>query len=303
MNDIFVKLPYDLVLIESIEDIRSRPAFRDDIDSKQHKIANLIGDYTFKEQVLCGLKDCHTAHNKGFLAVTEDGLETIIGHVCGKKWGGSDFVYQKRQFNQRREFKQHSQLLNTVTANKDSINSRIKEISERKYGAKWLQASLRNFREICASDVLTDLSKRATRNDLNVIEHRERTSAEIDRVHEMFPNTPRDNHRFEEITIGLLNGLDIFKKDIHALLIMQVSNVLQQLSQKDIQSMKVSDRRKFVDWANEIESKFIEAEELLASGLRFFSDNNVKLLHHLSKDKNNSMKKLKWNLDAGTGKN
>ena len=89
----------ELLVLKTFEDIRNRPAFREDLDPNQHKIAKLIGDYTFKEKVHCGLHSCHTPHNTGFLAVTEDNLETIVGNVCGRKWGGDDFIYQKRLFN------------------------------------------------------------------------------------------------------------------------------------------------------------------------------------------------------------
>jgi len=303
LSDYSVEQQNELITINTLEDIRSRPAFREDIDPKQHKIAKLIGDYTFKDQVPCGLNDCHTPHNKGFLARTEDGLETIIGHVCGRKWGGESFVHHKRSFTQRKEYQQHSQLLNSIMSKRNEIEARIKEISERKFGAKWLIGSMKNFREICPDAVYGELSKRAIRGEPNVVEHRERSQEDINRLHAMYPNTSRESHRYEEVRIGIFDGLEIFKSSIHDLLILKVSNVLRELCQTDITSLKASERRKYVEWANQIENRFNEAEELLASGLRFFGESNIKLLHHLSKDKSNPMKKLKWNLEAGTGKN
>ena len=303
MNDIRIDPNFELVTINSFDDIRKCPAYREDIDIKQHKISKLIGDYTFKEQVHCGLKNCHTPHNTGFLAVTEDGLETNIGHVCGNKWSGDNFAIQKRQFKQIKEYQQHSQLLNATIANKTSISARIKEISERKYGAKWLQNSISNFRDICPSDIYKELIRRASRNELNVILARERTSDEIATLQAMNPNAPRDSLRYEEKVIGLLSGLEIFKTSIHDLLIVQVANKLTELSQKQISLLKISERRKFVEWANQIENHFTEAEELLASCLRFFHEDNLKYLPHLTKDTNNQLqiRRLKWNLDKSTG--
>ena len=125
LNDIRFDPNFEIVTINSFDDIRKRPAYREKIDPKLHKIADLIGEYNFKEEVICGV--CGTSHNKGFLAVTEDRLETNIGHVCGGKWGGDGFSIQKRQFQQIKEYQQHSLFLNAIIAQKTTITGRIKE--------------------------------------------------------------------------------------------------------------------------------------------------------------------------------
>ena len=139
---------------------------------------------------------------------------------------------------------------------------------------------------------------------MNVTLERARSSDEISTLQVMNPRASRDSLKYDVQVIGLLSGLEIFKADIHELLLINVAKKLTELSQKQIALLKISERRNFVEWANQIERHFSEAEELLASCLRFFNKDNLKYLPHIIKnpESQRQIRKLQWNLDKGTGK-
>ena len=67
------------------EEITSRPSWVGEIDAAKHPLLRIVGDYSFPKDLewKCGLKGCRTPHQKGFVIVTADGLETHIGNICG----------------------------------------------------------------------------------------------------------------------------------------------------------------------------------------------------------------------------
>ena len=72
-------------LIEiSWEELLNRPKFKTSI-SGDVELDSVIGMYTAPNKVICGLQSCKTPHNKGFVILTADGVETNIGQVCGKE--------------------------------------------------------------------------------------------------------------------------------------------------------------------------------------------------------------------------
>ena len=89
-----------LIRVANWEDILGRPRYTQDLDPKQHKLQSILGRYIFKDPVRCGLSDCHTLHQKGYLVLTKDNRETNIGKDCGRRYFGVDFDTLSRQFEQ-----------------------------------------------------------------------------------------------------------------------------------------------------------------------------------------------------------
>lgn len=86
------------------EEITSRPSWVGEIDAANHPLLRIIGDYSFPKNLewKCGLKGCRTTHQKGFVIVTTDGLETHIGNICGAnhfhvKWEELHSRFQKEK--------------------------------------------------------------------------------------------------------------------------------------------------------------------------------------------------------------
>src|SRR6266850_2429143 len=70
---------------KTYEELAARPRFEAVLNQTQHQLKQVLSHYDFEKLCRCGLSDCRTAHRDGFLVETTDGLETNVGHVCGKK--------------------------------------------------------------------------------------------------------------------------------------------------------------------------------------------------------------------------
>ncbi|MCU4387978.1 hypothetical protein KTH40_10225 [Acinetobacter haemolyticus] len=93
-------------LIHNFEEILARPYFVESahISSGDDgiRLEDLLGHYQFKEKVKCGIAQCGTKHQKGYVVKLTNGTEIIIGHVCGKRKFGVDFTDKEREFKAQR---------------------------------------------------------------------------------------------------------------------------------------------------------------------------------------------------------
>ena len=76
----------EIPTIASWDDIFGRSAYATDVDGVKTNLLAVIAPYRGLHPAKpCGLTNCHTPHNNGYLIVTDDGRETNIGANCGKK--------------------------------------------------------------------------------------------------------------------------------------------------------------------------------------------------------------------------
>lgn len=127
-----------LVRIESWDDIESRPGFIAHVDPKAVKLKEIIGSYSFSAFIPCGLSTCHQPHGSGFLVVTEDGKETNIGRICGKRHFSVEFTQMSRTFLQAVRAQQNRELLWGIKNRLPSITAEVVAIRGDQYGAKWI---------------------------------------------------------------------------------------------------------------------------------------------------------------------
>lgn len=88
-----------LTSIENWEDIELRPGFVKDLNPSDHQLDSIIGRYMFKDKIRCGLSNCHTLHEKGYIVTTKGGMSTNMGKDCGKKYFGVDFETMSKKFD------------------------------------------------------------------------------------------------------------------------------------------------------------------------------------------------------------
>lgn len=84
-------------------DVEKRQHYTNKISGSEHKLSLIFGYYELKDEIHCSLSSCNQPHGKGYLVTTETGLETNIGHQCGKKIFGIDFENHANDFDKFRE--------------------------------------------------------------------------------------------------------------------------------------------------------------------------------------------------------
>ena len=115
----------ELIRVETWEDITTRPGFDGNLNPANQKLASIIGQYGFKDQVPCGLSNCHTLHQRGYIVVTKEGRETNIGKDCGKNYFGVDFEELSAKFTRDIREKENREKLWSLSFRLEDVNAQI----------------------------------------------------------------------------------------------------------------------------------------------------------------------------------
>lgn len=127
-----------LIRIQTWEDISTRVGFNPDLDPVVIPLKAIIGRYVFGDQVRCGLKNCHTLHNHGYIVTAVNGQETNIGKDCGKRYFSVDFEQVKRQFDRDMDAVENRELLWNLWFKLDEVEERISQLRGGEKGADWI---------------------------------------------------------------------------------------------------------------------------------------------------------------------
>ncbi|MBF9773403.1 hypothetical protein [Enterobacter asburiae] len=97
----------DSEYFSSFIDIDKRPSFSSKHEISPENFQKLIGEYKFTEDVICQVKAlngvCHQKHKSGWLGVTADGFEVLIGGHCAKKYFKADKSFTNERNRVRKE--------------------------------------------------------------------------------------------------------------------------------------------------------------------------------------------------------
>lgn len=97
----------DSEYFSSFIDIDKRPSFSSEHEISPENFQKLIGEYKFTEDVICQVKTingvCHQKHKNGWLGVTADGFEVLIGGHCARKYFKADKSFTNERNRVRKE--------------------------------------------------------------------------------------------------------------------------------------------------------------------------------------------------------
>lgn len=97
----------DSEYFSSFIDIDKRPSFSSEHEISPENFQKLIGEYKFTEDVICQVKAlngvCHQKHKSGWLGVTADGFEVLIGGHCARKYFKADKSFTNERNRVRKE--------------------------------------------------------------------------------------------------------------------------------------------------------------------------------------------------------
>ncbi|EAA6923047.1 hypothetical protein DRV60_21570 [Salmonella enterica subsp. enterica] len=97
----------DSEYFSSFIDIDKRPSFSSEHEISPENFQKLIGEYKFTEDVICQVKAlnsvCHQKHKSGWLGVTTDGFEVLIGGHCARKYFRADKSFTSERKRVRKE--------------------------------------------------------------------------------------------------------------------------------------------------------------------------------------------------------
>ncbi len=132
----------ELVRIESWDDILSRPGFSPDVDPKSVKLTSIIGSYSLSADIPCGLSTCRQPHLNGYLVVCQGGVETNLGHHCGKKHFSVEFTQLKRAFTRDLNSKIRREHLQSIQARLPSVEQELGALRADAHGPAWVHTKV-----------------------------------------------------------------------------------------------------------------------------------------------------------------
>ncbi len=104
-------------------DIEKRKNFSLNQEISPDNFKELVGEYILSEEVTCQVRTksgiCHQNHKKGWLGVTKDGNEALIGGHCASKYFKADklFIIEKKRVRSEIDRKKYIDKIKQLCAN------------------------------------------------------------------------------------------------------------------------------------------------------------------------------------------
>lgn len=268
----------ELVQVDEWSSILCRPGFTQNLDPKAHTLSAIIGSYVFKDRIHCGLSNCHTPHNKGYIAVTTDGRETNMGAICGKSYFGVDFETLSRKFDEDIQEKRDRDSLWAFSFKLDEFKQRIDDLRSHKMGADWAYKALLPLAEGTRdlSEVSRKIGAMLRTGTSDLTKEREATEREIETLEMAQGKSLRRPHVIED-TVATIAGMEALYKEnnLKTLLVMELEVHIQNFETINIDVMSRAELRKFAKWAGSTDSTFDRAVDSLGSARRFLTVQNL----------------------------
>lgn len=262
---------------KSYDEMRARPAFREVLDQKEHELRRVLSDYHFPNLVRCGLSDCRTPHRDGVLVETKDGLETNVGHICGRNTFGEAFDVASAQYRRERVRQDLLNRARGLLAEAQTIKQRIAELNRGRYGMKWVDSVRRTFTELLGADLYDSLRTAHVRGELTVTASRERTAEEMAELAERTQQS-RERLRYETTTVGTLESMPWIAFDFPGKLRDGLLIPLDHLALLDLERTLSPKLRAAVKLLDGWETTVAEAESAATSAVRALNSENLALI-------------------------
>lgn len=260
----------------SYEEMKLRPNFREVLDQKEHKLKEVLTDYHFPKLVPCGLSHCKTPHRPGFLVATVDGLETNVGHVCGRVFGDS-FDIARAEYQRAREFQDLLDRAAQICEDAASVRARVHALDKARYGTTWIGQVRAALYAVLGTDLFDSLRVAQLRGQLQVKEYRRRSRAEIDNIVEM-TRQKREQVQTEETLAGTLASMPWITYDFTKKLHVGLLKPLSDFEWKDHDQFALAALRRDVKQFDGWHETVSEAEQACTEAVRFFEPENLALL-------------------------
>lgn len=251
------------------------------LNPSQHKLKSIIGSYHLND-IHCGLSECNQPHDKGFIAVTQSGAVTNMGHVCGRNYFGTDFTTFTNQYNREVTAKYNRDLLCTFDLQLENLEQELKELREGKNGADWIYKTsleLITKGKSIPDEVVRVLNKMLKARTSMLKKEREATNQEVEIQQAFTGRTLKLPHIIEE-NIAPISGLEVLYKenDLKNLIVVELQEKIKVFKKLNIENLSYSELSKYAKWVNSIDLTKEQIKSSMAAGMAFLKSNNLEPL-------------------------
>ncbi len=268
-----------LIKVESWEDVEALPGFIKDLNPLNQKLDSIIGRYVFKEEINCGLSNCHKPHAKGFIVKTLDGATTNIGKDCGKTYFGVDFETLSKKFDRDIiEFENRDKLW-SFSFRVDEIQEIISNLRFNKYGAKWVYKKTRYLVTMgagCPNEVVRQILSMVKNDSSSLFKPREATDSEIEALSNTQNKQITKPHFIEEKIADIL-GLEALysENDLKNILVICLEENIKTFVSKDIDKLSFEDLKHWSKWIDTVEINLKKASDSIQAGRVLLTQSNL----------------------------
>lgn len=268
----------EIIRVENWSDITERVGFSGDLDPAKHTLDSILGRYAFAEKVPCGLSNCHTPHNRGYIVATKEGRETNIGKDCGKTYFGVDFQTMSNKFDRDITEKENREKLWAFFFRCEDVAAQVSALRSGELGADWVYkqcVALQSTRNV-PSKIVRKLLAMVKAQDPRVTREREATEEEVARMEQAQGRRLRGPQVISE-PLGELRGLEVLyaENNLRSMLIEDVSEKLKELNETKIDSLTYEQLSKWSRWLGALDATLDRAANAVQSGRRFLTQENL----------------------------
>ena len=271
------------VTIETWDDIESRVGFVKSLNPAEHRLADVIGSYQFKQQIPCGLSNCRQLHAKGYIAVTNQGLETNLGKDCGRKHFGIDFVSMMKRHDRQVAEQQYRERLWAFVSKVDAVDARIAEL--RRLGADQVHKNVRLFQGVnrgCPDVVRRQIADMVEARSNILSLQREATADEIDAIETREGRRVPRPH-YIDTRVAEVAGLEALypENDLRQLLAMDLAANLETFRKLEIATLLHKELKRWTNWCSSVEETLETVQRIIGLGGQFLTLSNLRPFNQL----------------------
>lgn len=263
-----------IVDIKEWDDITDRPSYRSEVDPKSSKLKEIIGRYYIPNKNPCGLSNCKTPHNKGYLVVCDGGIETNIGNRCGQNHFGVEWKTLQKSFTRDTNAVRYRE---NIARTKNQIPSYEKEIQFIRDGdmqGLWCYNNMHRLMSTGFDEEISRALKNRTKNKDNIIKADIRLTEDDIEIQKLLGNTGA-SYRSENVeTINGLNAVSSYKK-LKTLLNVHLGKELEAMKLIDPDNLSYDELNFWDKWSKKVRNRIKEAEDVIEDCRRFLMPSNV----------------------------
>ncbi|HBO1825503.1 TPA: hypothetical protein L4G09_005640 [Pseudomonas aeruginosa] len=271
--------------IRTPDDLRAIPGYEEVVDFGQNsgrRLLEVLDDYEFAkvEEYPCGIKDCRTVHQYGYLVRATDGKLTNIGRFCGKRHLNLDFTRAHKVFREKRKAADNLKSIMAIREEFAPHQSRLDAILAL---SRVLSSCKESLREWLPSQY-AHLVEMGRKGSNQIIQSRRMSKREAE-IHYLQTGTSRKDYPggrpIVEEAVARLDGCAFFQRSLALLLKKHLMPPIEQLQAMDdaqIQKLKPKDLENLSRNVNNALRLIQDAETIAEHGMRFFAADNLQKL-------------------------
>ena len=220
---------------------------------------------------------CNSPHDKGYIAQTQSGAVTNIGHICGKNYFGVDFTTFANQHNREVTAKSHRDLLSTFSLQIDDLENEISQLRNSEYGLNWVWKSsqaLVNRGKGCPDEVVK--AAQAMVKSRSTALRKERAANEDEIKAYALANNAKQL-RYVEETIANIAGMEVLfeENDLRKLVIDDVLEEVKLFKNLKIDNLIYSELSRWAKWVNSLDFIKEKIKNSMSAGLLLLTQTNL----------------------------